>query len=342
MALNHIDEINHAELIETSFTGQVAVLVGGVGGAKLAHGLMQIMPSERLTVIVNTGDDFWHYGLRVCPDLDTVMYTLAGIVDKNNGWGVGGDTTSMLDALRRYGEQPWFRLGDQDIATHLLRTLALRDGERLTAITARLSKSLGILPTLLPMTDEPVATMIETVEQGELDFQEYFVRYRWQPTVRALRYAGAADAHVTPEVESALRGADAILFAPSNPWLSVMPILSVGGMRDLLAACAAPKLALTPIVAGSALKGPAAKIAAELGFEVSPRGAARVYQGVIDGFVYDSRDSEIDFTDLAPLRTAVYDTIMQDEPARARLAGQMLDWVQAWEGDHEHLGDHPR
>ncbi len=324
-----------------NFAGRVVVMVGGVGGAKLAHGLTRLLPPEQVTVIVNTGDDFWHYGLRVCPDLDTVMYTLSGIVDKGNGWGIGGDTTAMLDALRRYGEQPWFRLGDQDIATHLLRTMALRDGERLTTITARLTKNLGVLHTILPMTDDPVATMIDTVEYGELEFQEYFVRHRWQPTVRGLRYAGADGAHLTPEVEAALAAADVVLFAPSNPWLSIMPILSVNGMLAALAASSAPKIALTPIIAGGAVKGPAAKIAAELGHEVSARGVAAFYRGVIDGFVSDVRDADLDFEALAPLHILQTDTMMMDEDGRVRVARAVLDWLGTREARCEHLGDHP-
>ena len=182
----------------------VVALVGGVGGAKLAYGLAQIIPPENLTVIVNTGDDFWYYGLRICPDLDTIMYTLAGVVDKTNGWGVGGDTINLLDALRRYGEDVWFRLGDQDVATHLLRTQALNAGETLTAVTARLARALGIQAAVLPMTDEPVATTVNTVEHGEIEFQEYFVRYRWQPTMRSLRLAGIEAARMTPPVRAAL------------------------------------------------------------------------------------------------------------------------------------------
>ncbi len=317
------------------FDKQVVVLVGGVGGAKLAHGLAQILPSSQLTVIVNTGDDFWHYGLRVCPDLDTVMYTLAGVVDKRNGWGVADDTRAMLGALRRYGEQPWFGLGDQDIATHLLRSLALRSGERLTTITERLTKSLGILHRILPMTDEPVATMIDTIEQGELEFQEYFVRYRWQPRVRAIRYAGADDAYVTPEVETALRAADVILLGPSNPWLSVAPIFAVPGLRDLLVERAdVPRVALTPIVAGQALKGPAAKIMAELGHEVSARTVAAFYGDAINGFVYDERDADLRFAEVeksSTLHTLSCDTIMNDDDSRAVLARRMLEWLLTWD-----------
>ncbi|MCS7069993.1 MAG: 2-phospho-L-lactate transferase CofD family protein, partial [Anaerolinea sp.] len=198
----------------------VVALVGGVGGAKLAHGLAQILPPPALTVIVNTGDDFWHYGLRVCPDLDTVMYTLAGWVDPINGWGVRGDTTVTLDALRRYGEQPWFRLGDQDIATHLLRTDWLRQGVSLTEITRRLTTRAGVAHTVLPMTDSIVSTMIETVEYGELEFQAYFVKHRWQPTARAIRFVGIEDARPSEPVMEALERADLIIIAPSNPYLS--------------------------------------------------------------------------------------------------------------------------
>lgn len=324
---------------------KVVVLVGGVGGAKLAHGMAQIVPPEDLTIIVNTGDDFWHYGLRICPDFDTVMYTLAGMVDPVNGWGVAADSTATLDALRRFGEQPWFRLGDRDLATHLLRTLALRDGQRLTEIMGRLTRSLGVGATLLPMTDDPVATMILTTERGEMDFQEYFVRFRWQPTVKAIRYAGADAAQMTPEVRAALLAADLIVFGPSNPWLSIAPILNVPEMRRTIASRPVPRVALTPIVQGQALKGPAAKIAAELGYEVSPRTVAEAYRGTINGFVFDERDAAVGLDNLyefSDLRTISCDTIMQDDVSRARVARLILDWTASWEADHEHLGDHPR
>ncbi|HEX2906455.1 MAG TPA: 2-phospho-L-lactate transferase CofD family protein [Phototrophicaceae bacterium] len=204
-------------------------LVGGVGGAKLAYGLAQILPPEQLTIIVNTGDDFSLYGLRICPDIDTIMYTLAEMVDKANGWGVSGDTRHMMGSLRRYGDNPWFRLGDQDMATHLLRTQWSGDGQTLTQITARLAAALRVKPTILPMTDDPVATMVNTVEHGEIAFQSYFVRYRWQPTVKSLRLAGVENAKMTPDVCHALEQADVILIGPSNPWLSIDPILSVPG-----------------------------------------------------------------------------------------------------------------
>jgi len=299
----------------------VVAFVGGVGGAKLAHGLAQVLPPERLTVVVNTGDDFWHYGLRICPDLDTVMYTLAGWVDPVNGWGVRGDSTAMLDALRRYQETPWFRLGDQDLATHLLRTQALHAGERLTTITARLAKKAGISPLVLPMADAPVSTMIETVEYGELEFQEYFVKYHWQPTVTALRYAGAEAASVPPEVGAALAAADVIAFAPSNPYLSIAPILAVPGMREQIAARDVPRVALSPIVQGGALKGPAAKLMAELKQAVSPVTVAEFYGTVITHFVYDQRDGDLPIPTRQALRL---DTVMKTESDRATLAAKLL------------------
>ncbi len=305
---------------------RIVLLAGGVGGAKLAHGLAQVLAPGQLSVIVNTGDDFWHYGLRVCPDLDTVMYTLSGLVDPVNGWGVAGDTIAMLTALQRYGEEPWFRLGDQDVATHLLRTQALRGGSRLTEVTARLSQALGVSTQILPMTDDEVGTIIDTVEYGELAFQEYFVRYRWQPTVKAIRFAGIETARPTSEVEAAIVEADAIVLGPSNPWLSIAPILAVPGLRALIEAQPVPRLALSPIVAGRALKGPAAKLMAELGWDVSASAVARYYGDLINGFVYDVRDAG---ADVKTKNAVTFDTIMKTDADRAALASAMLEWIES-------------
>ena len=315
----------------------VVVLVGGVGGAKLAHGLAQLLPPERLTVIVNTGDDFWHYGLRVCPDLDTVTYTLAGLVNKANGWGVDGDTFNALSALKRYGEDPWFGIGDKDLATHLLRTQALAKGDSLTAFTQKLTKALGINQTILPMTDAPVATKVATIEQGELDFQIYFVRHRWQPTVIAIRFDGVETATVSAEAQRAIADADVILFGPSNPWLSIAPILAVRGMREALIARAVPCVALSPIVGGEAIKGPAAKMMAELNYPVTATAVSDYYRGVINGFVYDERDSELK---IDGLRTNTFDTIMRSDEDRVVLARKMLQWIEGWGGSNEYLGNH--
>jgi len=309
---------------------KIVVLVGGVGGAKLAHGLAQVLPPECLTIIVNTGDDFWHYGLKICPDLDTVMYTLAGIVDKTNGWGVSGDTTVMLDALRRYGETPWFRLGDQDMATHVLRTQALKQNESLTTVTGRLTKNLDIHHTVLPMTDDEMPTIIETSDYGELEFQEYFVKFRWQPRVQAIRYAGMQNARMTDEVINALINADAILIAPSNPWLSIAPILSVPGLRNAVSARGVPCVAISPIVEGRSLKGPAAKIMAELGYtDVSARSIAAYYDDVINGFVYDERDGDQQVAH-DDLRVLACNTIMTNDIERAGLAQTVLEWINDW------------
>ncbi len=314
----------------------VVVLVGGVGGAKLAHGLAQILPAGRLTVIVNTADDLWRYGLRICPDLDTVMYTLGGLVDTAKGWGVADETFNTLSALQRYGEEAWFGVGDRDFATHLLRTQALRSGETLTAVTQKLTKALGIHHAILPMTDAQVATKISTVEQGELDFQVYFVRERWQPTVRAIRFEGIEAASVSAAAQRAIADADVIVFGPSNPWLSVAPILAVPGMRERLMARDVPRVALSPIVRGEAIKGPAAKLMAELHYPVTAAAVADYYQGMINGFVYDDLDADLT---IDGLRTATFDTIMQSDEDRAVLARKILEWIAGWGGTNERLGD---
>lgn len=305
----------------------VVVLVGGVGGAKLAYGLAHILPPENLTIIVNTGDDFWHYGLRVCPDLDTIMYTLSGLVSKTNGWGIDGDTHAVLDALRRYGEEPWFQLGDQDIATHLLRTHALAAGETLTHITGNLNAALGVRHRVLPMTDAPVATRVDTVEHGELAFQSYFVRYRWQPVVKSLRFAGVEDAAVTPDAHAALQNADIVVIGPSNPWLSIAPILAVPGMRDLILSCDVPRVAISPIIGGKAVKGPAAKLMVELGYEQSAQIVAQYYGNVINGFIVDTIDKTLP---LPVQHTTSFEIIMNSDSDRIAVAKNMLQWIQSW------------
>lgn len=305
----------------------VALLVGGVGGAKLAAGLARIVPPEQLTIIVNTGDDFWHYGLRICPDLDTITYTLGGLVDRANGWGIADDTTTTLDALRRLGETPWFRLGDQDLATHLLRTQRLRAGESLTQVTQAITAALGIRCRILPMTNEPVATRVDTVEHGELDFQDYFVRHRWQPTVRGLRLDSIEAARISSPVRHAIENADLIVIGPSNPWLSIQPILSVPGLRDLIAQQAVPRVAVTPIIDGQAVKGPTVKIMQELGYTVSLETVAGFYAGTINGFIIDVHDQDVTLGDL---RLSVFDTLMNSDEKRVALAEHLLKWTSDW------------
>ncbi len=307
---------------------KVVVLVGGVGGAKLAYGLAQVLPPEVLTVIVNTGDDTWLYGLRICPDLDTIMYTLSGVVNKENGWGVAGDTFNTIAAMRRYGEDAWFGLGDQDIATHLLRTRWLREGLPLTEITSRLTKKLSIRQQILPMTDAPVATIVDTKEYGEIDFQTYFVRYRWQPTVKSLHLVGIKESSVSVEVEKAVTEADVLLIGPSNPWLSIDPILSVPGMRDLITKRDIPRVAISPIVGGEAIKGPAAKLMLELGHTaVSAEVIAHYYGDLINGFVYDVVDGDLKL----PLEHMTkFETIMKSDEIKAALARSVLEWIERW------------
>jgi LPPG:FO 2-phospho-L-lactate transferase len=306
---------------------RLVVLVGGVGGVKLVHGLTHLLAPEQLTVIVNTGDDFSHYGLRVSPDLDTIMYTLSGLVNRENGWGVADDTTHMLEAMQRYGEDMWFRLGDRDMATHLLRTHWLREGLTLTEVTQRLTKSVGINHQILPMTDAPVATIIDTVEYGELEFQVYFVRHRWQPTARAIHYVGADSAGLSAEAQAALAKADAIIISPSNPWLSIAPILAVPGMRAAIEGRNVPRIAISPIIQGQAVKGPTAKLMTELGYELSAVAVAKYYASIINGFVYDVRDEGLQFP---TGNAAMMDTLMQSEADRVRLAQNVLSWIESW------------
>jgi LPPG:FO 2-phospho-L-lactate transferase len=313
--------------VANSRSGRIVLFVGGVGGAKLAYGLARALPPERLTIVVNVGDDFWHLGLKICPDSDTVMYTLAGVVDPVNGWGLAGDSTRMLERLRGYGGEAWFRLGDLDTATHLHRTALLRGGIRLTEVTASLSLSLGIQHRLLPVTDSDVPTIVDTVEFGELPFQEYFVRHRWQPTLCGLRFTGADGAVLTTEVAEAVDTADAIVFAPSNPWLSIAPMLAVGGLRERLIAREIPRVAVTPIIGGAAVKGPAAKLMQELGLPASAAAVADYYGPVVNAFIDDSRNPDFQ---RHGLHIWSCDTLMVDDAARIRLAHDILAFLDAW------------
>lgn len=306
---------------------KTVVLVGGVGGAKLALGLARVLSPEDLTIVVNTADDAWMYGLRVCPDLDTIMYTLSNLVDPQNGWGIAGDTTELLDAMRRYGEDAWFRLGDQDFATHILRTHWLNAGHRLTSITERLAKRLGISQCILPMTDSPVATIVDTVEHGEMDFQTYFVRYRWLPMVRSLHLDGIEGATISSELQQAIESADCVLIAPSNPWLSVAPILSVPGLRDLMQSRPIPRVAISPIVGGQAIKGPAAKLMGEMGLEVSPRSIAAYYGEFINGFIYDRVDHGVE---IPAAHSTQFNTMMLTDNDKVQLATDVIEWIQGW------------
>lgn len=307
-------------------TPTVVALAGGVGGAKLAEGL-QAHLGERLAVVVNTADDCERHGLLVMPDHDTVLYTLAGIEQAGLGWGIEGDTHAVMDQLGAYGEPTWFSLGDRDIALHIARTAAVRAGRRPTEACLAAQRALGIPARILPMTDNPVATEVQTAD-GWLEFQEYFVHRRQAPDVLGLRFVGIERASPTPEVTAAIARADAIVIGPSNPLVSIGPILAVPGLRRALDSArgrGVPVAAVSPIVGGRALKGPADRMLASLGEEPSALGVARRYADLVDVFVLDAVDAGLAGAVAAlGLRPVVTDTIMGDDASRARLAGEVL------------------
>jgi LPPG:FO 2-phospho-L-lactate transferase len=309
----------------------VVALAGGVGGAKLAEGLAAHL-GDRLSVVVNTGDDCVRHGLLVMPDHDTVLYNLAGIEQAGLGWGIEGDTYAAMDQLTAYGEEAWFRLGDRDLALHVARTARLGAGRRLTEVCLGLQRAMGLAPHILPMSDDPVRTQVRTAG-GWIEFQEYFVHQRQAPDVLEIRFDGAGAAAPTPEVEAALGAADAVVLCPSNPLVSIGPILAVPGLRKLLLAARArgvPVAAVSPIIGGRALKGPADRMLAALGHESSALGVARMYADLVDVFVLDNEDaaSAPAVADLGP-RPLVTDTIMTDDASRARLAVEVLRALDA-------------
>ena len=306
---------------------RVVALVGGVGGAKLVYGLSKILAPGQFTMIGNVADDFELYGLHISPDLDTVMYTLAGIANPATGWGLQGETWRMLDMLRGYGEDTWFGLGDGDMATHILRTFWLARGMTLTAITGRLAAALGVQHRLLPVTDDPLATMVDTGEHGTLAFQEYFVRYQWKPVVRRVWFEGADHARLTGAAAAALAEADIIVISPSNPVLSIAPLLAVPGMRAALEARRGVCVAVSPFVGGKAVKGPAEKLMKELGMDISPQGLIQYYAGLLDGLVIDELDAD-DAPD-GPPPVLVTRTLMQSEDDRIRLATEVVNWSES-------------
>ena len=306
---------------------RVVTLAGGTGGAKLAHGLQQVLPAGDLTVVVNTGDDTERHGLLVMPDHDAVMYMLAGRFDDERGWGIDGETWTVMDALTEYGEESWFRLGDRDFATHIARTARVREGLPLTDVVRSLQAALGIATPILPMADQPVRTQVRT-DEGWLDFQEYFVHRRQEPEVHEVRFTG--DLTPTSAVLVALAAAEVIVIGPSNPIVSIGPILA-GPIRDVVAERAGagiPVIAVSPIVGGVALKGPADRMLVSLGHESSARGVARIYRDLATSFVLDTVDADLE-ADIADLGfpTLVTNTVMADHPGRARLARSVLDFA---------------
>ena len=305
----------------------VIALAGGVGGAKFAAGLQETLPPGALTVIVNTGDDFEHWGLTICPDIDTVLYGLAGVNNPQTGWGRAGETWGVLTETERLGGEAWFRLGDKDLALHLLRNRWLNEGATLTETTDRLRRALGVPSRILPMCNQPVRTLVHT-DEGDLPFQDYFVRRRCEPTFRGLTFVGADKATLSPEVAESLRSAAQIIICPSNPYLSVDPILSVPGLNDLLRESAAPVVAISPIVGGRAVKGPAAKMMREMGYlEHLPLTIVEHYADLLDGFVIDQQDRAEQSR--LPLPSLASDTIMTDLPSKQRLAAEVLQFSQS-------------
>ena len=304
---------------------KIVALAGGVGGAKLAHGLAQILPPEDLTVIVNTGDDFEHLGMYICPDLDTVCYTLAGLANPETGWGRAGETWQTIANIEKLGGPNWFRLGDQDIATHLERTRRLKEGQSLSQITRDFCAAWGVKHTVLPMSDQPVRTIVET-DEGDLPFQEYFVHRGCRPRVKGFRFEGVDSARCAPApgAREAIQSADAVILCPSNPWVSIDPILRV--LSPLLSGEGpGVRLAVSPIIGGQAVKGPAAKMYAELGIQPSALAVANHYRGVLTGFVLDSVDAQL--AGQIPVQALVTDTLMKSIPDRARVARDVLNFI---------------
>jgi LPPG:FO 2-phospho-L-lactate transferase len=300
---------------------KIVALAGGVGGAKLAHGLAQILSPEDLTIIVNTGDDFEHLGLYISPDLDTVCYTLAGLANPETGWGRVGETWQTIANIERLGGPSWFRLGDQDIATHLERTRRMKEGQPLSQITRAFCKAWGVKQTVLPMSDQPVRTIVET-DEGDLPFQEYFVHRRCEPKVKGFRFDGIEMAQPAAGARAALQSADAVIVCPSNPWVSIDPILAVLSSP----ATRLPALvAVSPIIGGQTVKGPAAKMYVELGIEPSALAVANHYENFLTGFVVDSVDSEL--AKQIKIPTRVTDTLMKSIADRARLARDVLNFI---------------
>lgn len=304
---------------------KVAALSGGVGGAKLALGLSKVLGPDELTLIANTGDDFRHHGLWVSPDIDTLVYTLAGLNDAARGWGLDGETWGFMDALGRLGGAGWFNLGDRDLAMHVLRTEALNAGRSLTDVTDEIRGRLGIAARILPMSDAPVPTIVQTVEAGDLPFQRYFVERRAEPTVLGFRFVGVAEVTPAPGVLEALAAADVIVVCPSNPYISIDPVLAVPGVRASLAAASAPVVAISPIVGGEAIKGPTAKMFRELGITPSPAAVAERYRDFLDVMIVDETDADQAAAVAAlGVKTVLAQSVMRTLEDRVALAAAAL------------------
>ena len=309
---------------------RVLALCGGIGGAKLALGLTRVLPAEDLAILVNTGDDFEHLGLSISPDIDTVTYTLAGLNNTELGWGLAGETWAFMDQLKKLGGEGWFNLGDRDLALHVERTRRLHAGESLSAITADVAQKLGIAPALWPMSDDPVRTVLDT-DEGTLEFQRYFVGRQAQPAVRALTYQGADTARPNPAALAALAdpALEAVIVCPSNPWLSIAPLLAMPALRKALIQTRAPVIAVSPIVGGKAIKGPTAKLMGELGLPVTASAVADYYAAFTDGYMLDTADAALaDAVAALGMAVDVQPTVMTDLPSKEALATAVLAFAE--------------
>jgi LPPG:FO 2-phospho-L-lactate transferase len=306
----------------------VVALSGGIGGAKLALGLARVLPPGDLMVVANTGDDFEHLGLTISPDVDTLMYTLSGLADETRGWGRSGETWAFMEALAALGGETWFQLGDADLAVHVERTRRLKDGETLSRITRDFCRRLGVDAHIVPMSDDRVRTRLKTSESW-LDFQDYFVRRRSLPAISDIAFAGAAAARPHPDLIAALSSprTRAVVVCPSNPYISIGPILALPGVREALASSSAPVVAVSPIIGGQAVKGPTAKMMAELGVSPAAASVARLYDGLIDAFIADEADKGTDFGSATKLAFA--QTLMSSLADRENLARTVLDLADA-------------
>lgn len=303
----------------------IVVLAGGTGAAKFVRGLASVVPQDQIAIIVNTGDDLDWWGLRVCPDIDTITYCLSGLLDESRGWGVADDRFTCLEQIRHFGEPAWFQLGDRDLALHLHRTRLLREGNTLTEVTRRIAEHLGVKALVLPMSDQPVRTMITTPD-GTCSFQEFFVRDRFEPEVTTVDYRSDDDVCPGPRVLEILASAQTVIVAPSNPITSIGPILAVPGLRRALASTDSPVVAVSPIVGNAAVSGPAGKLMRTLGFEVSPLGVAKVYENLLDGLVADQQDVGLqERCDALGISVCFTDTIMGNATTAERLARAVLD-----------------
>lgn len=302
---------------------KIVALAGGVGGAKLAWGLAQTLTENELSVIVNIGDDFEHLGLWISPDLDTVTYTLAGVANNVSGWGRQDETWRCLSELKKFGQPDWFGLGDRDLALHLTRSQMMREGKSLTQATQKITQTLGIKHAVLPASNEHIPTMIHTKEMGVLAFQEYFVKNHCEPTMTRCEFKNVSKAKLTAESRKALEESDAVIFCPSNPWVSISPILDIEDTREIISR--KKSIAVSPIIGGKTIKGPAAKMYSEMGIEPSALAVAKHYQGLIRGIVIDVIDKaqvhEIERCGIIPFVT---NTIMSDNPSRQKLAQECL------------------